>query len=181
MHKWVHVLRKAAVFSILEANSGYCQVKVETTDRNKVVFTSHYGLYRFVQMLFKLNNASRTLQRAMDVILPVLNWQLDLVHPDDIVIFLRSPRDHIDRVKQVMAILRDARVTSRLERYNFFTRTADCVGHIIRPRRLKIARNTMNAIGDLETSTDVTKIYSFSDCATISAILYPVLHGLRQR
>lgn len=51
---------KAEVFSILDANSGYRQVEVKETDRDKPTFTDHLGLFRLVQVPFGLNNVPKT-------------------------------------------------------------------------------------------------------------------------
>lgn len=46
-------------------------------------------------MLIRLENAHETFQRAIDVILASVRWQVALVHPDDIFVFSKSPKDHI--------------------------------------------------------------------------------------
>lgn len=50
--KLIDYLGMKAMFSTLDANSGYWQVVLEETDWDKLAFTSHHGLYRFVQLLF---------------------------------------------------------------------------------------------------------------------------------
>lgn len=44
-------LEEATVSSTLDANSDYWQVEVEEINCDKTAFMSHYGLYRFLQML----------------------------------------------------------------------------------------------------------------------------------
>lgn len=60
-------LGEATVISTLDANKGYCQTKIEKTDRKKT-FTSHNGQNRSVRQLFGFNIAPGRLQRAMNVI-----------------------------------------------------------------------------------------------------------------
>lgn len=43
--KCIDSLGDATVFSTLDANSGYWQVEIEESDRDKTAFTSHHGLY----------------------------------------------------------------------------------------------------------------------------------------
>jgi Reverse transcriptase (RNA-dependent DNA polymerase) len=50
-------LGDAQVFSTLDANYGYLQVKVEEKDRDKTSFTCHAGTYKFKRMPFGLVNA----------------------------------------------------------------------------------------------------------------------------
>lgn len=50
---------------------------------------------------------SRTwdVERAMDVLLPLVKWQFVRVHLDDIIIFSKLADVHIDLVRQVLMLL----------------------------------------------------------------------------
>lgn len=52
MDDCIDSIEKIAVLSTLETNSSYWQVEGEETDSDKTTFTSHYKLYRLVQMPF---------------------------------------------------------------------------------------------------------------------------------
>lgn len=97
-----------SVFSTLDADSGYSQVEVEATDREKMVFMSHHVSYRFVRMAYGSKHATGTIQRAMDVILSPNKWQFALGYFDDIVIFSCIACDHNEHVKKVLSLSRDA-------------------------------------------------------------------------
>lgn len=119
MKNCIGFLGDEAVPSTLDAGRGYWQVKVEETDRDKMAFTSHNGLYRIPQMSFDLKNAPETIQRAMDVILLLVKWQLALVYIDNIVVFSRSQRDLIEHVRRLLSLLRNAGDTLNLENVAF--------------------------------------------------------------
>lgn len=53
----LNLLRKAAVFSTLEANREFWQVEFEHKVRDNTAFTSHIGLYRFMRMQLGIRNA----------------------------------------------------------------------------------------------------------------------------
>ena len=59
----------AIVFTTLDCTSGYWQVEIAGKDRDKTMFASHFGLYRFRRMLLGLKHAPATFQRAVDIIL----------------------------------------------------------------------------------------------------------------
>lgn len=61
MDKGIDYLGDAAVFSTLDANSGYWQMEIGECDRDKFLFTSYHGRYRFIGMPFGLRNAPGTL------------------------------------------------------------------------------------------------------------------------
>lgn len=79
---------KVAVFSTLDAHSGYLHVTVEKKDLYNTTFTSHHGLYRFVQMPFVLEKkVLRNFWCATDVILSPAKFQFALVYFDTIIVF----------------------------------------------------------------------------------------------
>lgn len=56
MEERIDSLGKAVMLSILDANGDYFLVEIEKTNFDKIAFTSHCGLYRFVQVTVWLKN-----------------------------------------------------------------------------------------------------------------------------
>jgi len=83
-------LGDARVFTSLDCKAGYYQVPLRPADREKTAFTTHAGIYHWLSMPFGLTNAPATFQRALDIILSGLKWQLCLVYLDDVIIFSAS-------------------------------------------------------------------------------------------
>lgn len=54
---------------------------------DKTTFNSHAGTYRLDQMLFGLMNASKTFQRAMDIVNNKYTQKSCLMYPDGIIVF----------------------------------------------------------------------------------------------
>ena len=61
-------------FTSLDLQSGYWQIAVNPSDREKTAFTTADGHYEIKAMPFGLSGAAHTFQRAMDVILRNLKW-----------------------------------------------------------------------------------------------------------
>lgn len=76
---------------------------METDERylNEMACTSHQIRYSFTILPFGLQNAPAMFHRAMDVILASVPSQLALVYSDDVVVFPKSPKDHIEQVRHV--------------------------------------------------------------------------------
>lgn len=101
-------------FSIMDMQSGYWQIGVRPTDREKKAFITADGLYQFRVMPFGLSNAPATFQRMMGVLLVGLKWNTCLVYLDDIVIFSKTFSEHLTRLERVLLRIRGANLKLKL-------------------------------------------------------------------
>lgn len=113
-----------------------------------MAFTTHHGLYRFVLIPSGLNNDPTTFQRATDFNLSLVNCKCGMVCLWGTIVFTCSPCNHIEHVKRVLSLLRDAAATINLNSCNVFTGTFDYLCHINQSRHLKTATHTTDTIKD---------------------------------
>lgn len=85
--KCIDLLEHALIFSILDTNRSFWWVEIVDADRDKVVFTSHNGLYRVYCKPFRLCNVPGSFQWTMDVIASQVKVQLASVYMGDIMTF----------------------------------------------------------------------------------------------
>lgn len=112
-------------------------------------------------MRFGLKNTPGTIQRLMHIVLAKVKWQFDLVYLDDIILFLRTPDEHNENVRQVMTLLNDAGVTLNLNKCKFFANFIDYVGHVLNPGHLEVVTRTIYAVLRFEHPTNLTEFRSF--------------------
>lgn len=93
MDECIDFFGEPEVFSSSHANSGNWKVEIEKTNRDKIAFTYHHGLYCLVRMLFGLRSAPETFPRTIYVILLAVIGQFLVVYFDDIIVFLQSPHN----------------------------------------------------------------------------------------
>jgi hypothetical protein len=125
MDDCIDSLGDAVIFTSLDCNSGYCQIPVHPEDRDKTTLTSHYGIYRFLQLPFGLRNAAATFQRAIDIILSGVKWKTCLVYLDDAIVFSQSKKDHLAHVAEALTLLWNAGLSPKLKKCHFFAETVD--------------------------------------------------------
>lgn len=139
INKSIDSLGEAAVFAMSDVNSECMQVEIINENLVKPALTSHHGLCRFLRGPFRLWDALTTFLGTMDVALSADKLQFVAVYLGDSVVSFRFAANHIDHVKHVVTILRDAGVTVKLKKCNFFINTADHLGHVICARCFEIA------------------------------------------
>lgn len=88
-------LGEAHIFSAFEVSSWYCKLEIDSQDGDKMMFTSHHGLYSFLQVPFGLKNAASTFQRTIYIVLSTVKSQLVLFYFDDVSIFKKSVEEHL--------------------------------------------------------------------------------------
>lgn len=154
-------LGDATVFTTLDCNSGYWQVPVAAEDRDKTTFTCQEGCFRFKRMPFGPINAPATFQRTLDILLSGYRWKSCLVYLDDIIIFSKAMPEHVEHVRAVLQVLKDAVLSLKLKKCHFFTGAVDYLGHVIRPGLLEVATKNTEALKGFQQPRTQTELRSF--------------------
>ena len=86
-------LQGAKVFSSIDLQSAYYQVRLKPEDVPKTAFTTPLGLYEFRVLCFGLTNAPGTFQNIMNDVLKDVIGKFVIVYLDDIVVFSKNQAD----------------------------------------------------------------------------------------
>ena len=160
-------LGDAGVFSTFDCNSGYWQIPVASEDRDKTTFITHMGTFRHVRMPFGLRNAPARFQRALDIILSGLRWQTCLIYLDDVIVFSKDTKEHVSHVDQVLTLLRQAGVSLKLKKCEFFQPRVDYLGHVITPGKLAVATENTKAFEHATFPRNATQVRSLLGAANV--------------
>ena len=104
----IETLSGAKWFSTLDLKSGYWQVQLDATDKDKTAFSTGRGLWQFTVMPFGLANAPATFERLMEQVLAGLPLSTALVYLDDILVAGRSFANQMANLRVVMQRFREA-------------------------------------------------------------------------
>jgi hypothetical protein len=126
--------------------SGYHQIKLKPEERPRTAFKTHNGLYEYKVMPFGLANAPSVFMATMNRILHGLPFVV--VYIDDILIFSRTPEEHLEHIKAVLQRLADHNLYVKLSKCDFFKPEVSFVGYIVSadgirpdPRKVEVVQN----------------------------------------
>jgi transposase InsO family protein len=154
-------LQEAKFVSTLDLRSGYWQVEMDKSSREKTAFVTHKGLFEFNVMPYGLTNAPATFQRLMDIVLAGLKWQCCLVYIDDVVIYSSTFEQHLIDLKKVFQALRSANLTLKASKCHFCRREMRYLGHIITQQGIKPDPDLIKSVINFPQPKRVKDVQSF--------------------
>ena len=151
----------AAYFSTMDLASGYWQVEVDPSDRDKTAFTTFKGLLEFRVMPFGLTGAPNTFQRLMDSVLSGLQFETCLVYLDDIIVFSSTFDEHIARPRQVLSRLRESGLKVKPSKCHLLRERVPFLGHIISREGVATDPGKVQAVTSWPVPTSKSEVRSF--------------------
>ena len=127
-------LSGAKYFSTLDMASGYWQVDLENSAKEKTAFSTPIGLFEFNVMPFGLTNAPATFQRLMECVLARLTMEQCLVYIDDVS---KTFQDHLFCLENVFSRLLGAGLTLKLAKCHFCKSEVKYLGHVVGSHGIK--------------------------------------------
>eukprot|EP00170_Pyropia_yezoensis_P001007 contig_4681_g1011 len=161
MDDCIDFLGDATLFSTPDCNAGYWQIPPADEDKDKTTFTGHMGLFRRKRISFGLTNALATFQRAIDIILSGLRWRTCLAHQEDIIVSSKTPAEHQEHLRQVLALLSKAAVTLKAEKCHLFQTEVEYLGHVLSPGELRVNEKNIKALRQARQPKTQTELKSF--------------------
>ena len=109
-------LKGASIFSKIDLQSLYHQLRIKDVDVHKTAFRTHYGHYEFLVMPVGLTNAPAAFIDLMNrVFLPYVD-QFVIMFIDDILVYSKDREDHDTHIWVVLETLRKQRLSTKLSK-----------------------------------------------------------------
>ncbi|KAK2710413.1 hypothetical protein QYM36_011810 [Artemia franciscana] len=137
----------AAVFSRLDARSGYWILPLSTRSSYYTTFSTIYGRYRWKRYPFGLVSAQDEFQRKMEEAFEGLEGIRILV--DDILVYGKNREEHDQRLSAVLRRARKKRIRFNSEKCEFSKDKGKYFGHIISRDGIKPDPEKIRAIQDM--------------------------------
>ena len=171
-------------FTCLDLKSGYWQIPLDKSTKDKSAFVTHNGLWEFNVLPFGLTCSPATFQRLMGHILRGLEYTSALIYIDDIIIFSKSAEEHLKHLEEVFVRLRDANLKLNPKKCEFAKQEIEYLGHLVTPSGIKPCPSKVKAVRDFPVPKNLKDLKSFLGLANyyrrfikdFAKIAYPLNH-----
>ncbi|CAF4537834.1 unnamed protein product, partial [Rotaria sp. Silwood2] len=168
-------------FSKLDLKTGYHQIPIHSSDKQKTTFVTYNGIFHFNVMPQGLKNAPCSFQRIMYELLVNTRWDFCLVYIDDVIIFSQTFDQHVAHLNEIFSVLHNANLHLNPQKCSLFKGEINYLGHTINQQGIRPLHDNVKSIIKLPTPKQV---HSFIQAANyyrdhidnfskIAAPLYP--------
>ena len=152
-------LQGASVFSSLDLQSGYHQMRIAGEDVPKTAFGTPLGLFEFCVLPFGLTNAPAAFQREMNRVFKGLDFVL--VYLDDILVFSKSQVEHEQHLRKVLKVLRAERLYARMSECSFCKPSVELLAHVVSSDGVHVDPRKIASIDHWPLPKSATEMRSF--------------------
>ncbi|RDY04034.1 Retrovirus-related Pol polyprotein from transposon 17.6, partial [Mucuna pruriens] len=129
----------SCVFTKIDLNSGYNQIRMKEGDEWKIAFKIKYDLYELLVMPFGLNNALSTFMR------------LD---------------EHVEHLHVVFNVLRENKLYRNLNKCSFILESVVFLGFVVSSKGISVDEEKVKAIREWPTPKNANEVRSFHGLAS---------------
>lgn len=147
------------IFSSLDLQSGYHQIRIDPADVPKTAFRTHQGLFEFKVLSFGLTNAPAAFQREMNRLFADMPFVL--VYLDDILIHSANEAEHKQHLRQVLQVLKLNKLYAKRSKCFFFMPSMKFLGHVISADGVSVDPAKIDVILSWPSPKDASEMRSF--------------------
>lgn len=157
----LHVAKRIPFMTTIDLRSGYWQVSVKDSDRDKTAFTTPFGTFRFKRMPFGLKNSGATFQRLMDRFRAGLKDVTAFAYIDDLIVLSTNFERHVSDVIEVFDRLRKFSLRAKREKCVFACAQVRFLGHILTVDGIRADPQKISAVVDMKPPRNLKQLLTF--------------------
>lgn len=160
--KLVDCLHGATVFSKLNLQNGYNNVRIKEGDQWKAASRADHGVFESTVMFFGLCNFPATFQYMMnDLFRNMIDEGWLGIYMDDMLLFSKDLVTHQKRLVLILACLFENDLFLKATKCIFKTDTVEFLGLVTKPSQLHMVPIKLEGIKDWPILTTVKEVHSF--------------------
>ena len=163
---------QAKVVSVLDATSGYWQVKLDEASSKLCTFNTSFGRYRFTRLPFGIKSAPEVFQAHMSELFADVEGVKVIVY--DLLVWGKDDEEHDARLKQVLRRAREVNLKFNAKKCKIKKDEVPYIGHVLSKNGLKADPEKIRAVKEMKPlriprnqkhSSDLSSIWE-SPCQT---------------
>lgn len=154
-------LGNSRYFSTVDLESGFHQIRIKESDKEKTAFSVNGAKYEFERMPFGLKNAPSIFQRAIDDILRPFIGKFAHVYMDDVLVFSKTKDEHAEHLRIIMKTLNAANMKVSDEKCKFFMQNVEFLGHYISNGKIRVDPKKVETIENYALPQTLKQLRSF--------------------
>lgn len=151
-------LKGGKVFSKLDANSGFYQIRLAEESKKLTTFLTPFGRYYFNRLPMGITSAPEHFQSQMQKVLS--GCKNVVCHMDDVLVWGATEAEHDENLVAVFEKLRAANVTLNEEKSLFRKTSLKFLGHIISNGQVAVDPEKVKAIAEMTPPKDKKELQS---------------------
>jgi hypothetical protein len=149
------------VFSKIDVQLGYHQLKIRESEIPKTTIILRYGLYEYIVMSFELTNAPAYFMYLMNKVFMEYLDKFIIVFIDDILVYSRSEEEHEEHLRLVLQKLLEHRLYAKFSKCEFWLMQVAFLGHSISERGIFVDRSKVQDVLGWNAPMSVGEVQSF--------------------
>lgn len=164
-------LSKAKYFTVLDANSGFWQVKLDEASSRLCTFNTPFGRYRFLRLAFGINSAPEVFHRTVRQLFEGIEGVETYI--DDLLIWGETKQQHDERLRQVLERARVKNFKLNKEKCRVGLEEIKYLGHVFSKEGLKPDQSKIEAVKKMPTPECKKDMERFLGMVTFLAKFIP--------
>ena len=154
-------VRESKFFTTLDLKSGYHQIPIDESSKEKTAFIANDQLFEYNYLPFGVKNAPAHFSRVMMSVLASLLGHSVFIYLDDIIIVGATVMEHRNNIIKVLEALKRRGMKINLEKCKFFQQEVEFLGHIVTPEGIKPCADKVAAIKEFPRPKTAKEVASF--------------------
>ena len=164
-------MSKATIFSVLDASSGFWQIKLDGESAELCTFSTPFGQYSFKRLSFGLSSSQDIFQRVMSQMFEDIEGVEVVV--DNILVWRENEQRHDARLVQVLERARHRNLTLNKTKCQMKRQCIAYLGHILTSQGLQPDPKKIQAVTDMPPPPqDKEALQRFFRYANLSLKIY---------